>query len=72
MSKFRVFTGNPKDPGIEEIEAYSISIDQYGNLTIKMQFADGYLVGAAYAKDYWHKVERVKEAQKSNIEKAGT
>jgi hypothetical protein len=57
MTKFRVFTGNPKDPGIEEVEAYSISIDQYGNLTLQY----GSLVGAVYAKDYWHKVERVKE-----------
>jgi hypothetical protein len=67
MTKFRVFTGNPKDPGIEEVEAYSISIDQYGHLTLKIQFTDGYLVGACYAKDYWHKVERVRVKEDKNL-----
>jgi len=56
MPKFRIYLGNPSDPGIEYITAHSFETDAFGNLKFKNQTGE-YL--SLYAAGSWYKVEGI-------------
>ena len=55
MPKFRVFSGDPKDPYIESIDAHLIELDHLGNLIHRTEDKTGVSV---YATGSWYKVMR--------------
>lgn len=64
MPRFQVFSGNPSDPSIEYVTAYSFELDHLGNLKFKAEYDDdgrhikGEMYISVYAAGSWNKVIR--------------
>jgi hypothetical protein len=65
--RFQVFSGNPSDPSIEYVTAYSFELDHLGNLKFKAEYdkeaplicKEAPLICiSVYAAGSWYKVKK--------------